>query len=73
MEEKKLSTKEVIEETAKIIGSLELPIALNKISAVLAGCYNNLIIVLQMMEAEKNAAEKAEKKTEEENAEANAE
>lgn len=57
MEEKKLSTKEVIEETAKIIGSLELPIALNKISAVLAGCYNNLIIVLQMMETEKQVQE----------------
>lgn len=64
MEEKKLNTKEVIEETAKIIGSLEIPIALNKISAVLAGCYNNLIIVLQMMEAEKNREEKKNDKSE---------
>ena len=73
MEDRKMSTQQVVEETAKILGSIELPIAFNKISAVLAGCYNNLIIVLQMMEAEKTAAKKAEEKTEEENAEANAE
>jgi hypothetical protein len=64
MEEKKLNTKEVIEETAKIIGSLEIPIALSKISAVLAGCYNNLIIVLQMIDAEKNREEKKNDKSE---------
>ena len=73
MEERKMNTQQVIAETAKIIGSIEMPIAFNKISTVLAGCYNNLMIVLQMMEAEKNANIKPEENAEVENEHVNVE
>lgn len=57
MEQRELNKEQIIEETMKIIGSIEIPVALNKIGIMLNGCLNNLKIVLQMMEAEKQAQE----------------
>lgn len=55
MEERTMNKKQIIEETVKIIGSIEVPVALNNIGVILNGCFNNLKIVLQMMKAEEEA------------------
>ena len=73
MEDRKMDKQQIIEETAKIIGNIEIPVALNNIGVILNGCFNNLMIVLQMIEAEKNANQKLEEKTEGEDEHANAE
>ena len=54
--ERVMSKKEIIEETVKIFGTVELPMYMfNAINAIHGGL-RNLKIVLQMMEAEEQAA-----------------
>ena len=54
--ERLMSKKEIIEETVKIFGTVELPMYMvNAINAIHGGL-RNLKVVLQMMEAEEQAA-----------------
>lgn len=73
MGDRKMDKQQIIEETAKIIGNIEIPVALNKIGVVLNGCFNNLMIVLQMIEAEKKANQKPEENMEGKDEHTNAE
>lgn len=73
MEDRKMDKQQIIEETAKIIGNIEIPVALNNIGVILNGCFNNLMIVLQMIKAEKNVNRKPEEDAEVEDEHVNAE
>ena len=73
MEERTMDKRQIVEETMKIIGNIEIPVALNNIGVILNGCFNNLKIVLQMMEVEKKANQKPEENTEGEDEHVNAE
>lgn len=54
--ERVLSKKDIIEETIKILGALELPMYLVTQINAIHGSLRNLKIVTQMMEAEEKAA-----------------
>jgi hypothetical protein len=52
MEERVMSKQEVVEETIKILGSIELPMIMSSAISSIQGSIRNLRIVNQMMKAE---------------------
>ena len=54
--EKKMTADEIIAETVKIIGMIEIPVCLQKIAAVLNGCISNLNIACEMVKKEHEMA-----------------
>ena len=54
MEERVMSKQEVVEETIKILGSIELPMVMSDAISSIQGSIRNLRIVNQMMKAEED-------------------
>lgn len=53
-----LTTEQVIQETVRILGGIPVPVAMfEEIGQPIRGCMQNLVLVLQMMDAEKKAEE----------------
>ena len=59
--ERVMSKKEVVEETIKILGMVELPMCHVAAINAIHGSLRNLKIVVQMMEAEEQAAKQGVK------------
>ena len=56
MEKRVMSKQEVVEETIKILGSIELPMVMFGAISSIQGSIRNLRIVNQMIKAEEQAA-----------------
>lgn len=55
MEGRIMNTQQILNETMKILGTIELPVINQKAISAIIGCIQNIQIVLRMMEDEKNA------------------
>ena len=58
--ERVLSTKQVIEETVKVLGGIELPVCMAQAISAIQGGVHNLQMVLAMMAEEEKARKGAE-------------
>ena len=59
MEERLMSKEQIIEETIKVLGSIELPMIHIKAIESIHGSIKNLSIVLQMMKSENEVEQNA--------------
>lgn len=50
-----MNTQQILEETTKLLGTIELPVIQQKAISAIFGSIRNIQIVLRMMEDEKNA------------------
>lgn len=50
-----MNTRQILEETTKLLGTIELPVIQQKAIAAIFGSIRNIQIVLRMMEDEENA------------------
>ena len=50
-----MNTQQILEETTKLLGAIELPVIQQKAISAIFGSIRNIQIVLRMMEDEKNA------------------